>query len=45
MDVVGDQLAGSSYVYEADKREVIERAKAIEKAAQQRKSDSTGGSV
>ena len=43
MDVVGDQLAGSSYVDEADKREVIERAKAIEQAAQQRKSDGTGG--
>ena len=43
MDVVGDQLAGSSYVDEADKREVIDRAKAIEQAAQQRKSNSTGG--
>jgi TRAP-type mannitol/chloroaromatic compound transport system permease small subunit len=43
MDVVGEQLAGSSYVDEADKREVIERAKAIEQAAQQRKSDTTGG--
>ena len=36
MDVVGDQLAGSSYVDEADKREVIGKAKDIEQAAQQR---------
>ncbi|MGJ7529054.1 TRAP transporter small permease subunit [Variovorax sp. GB1P17] len=45
MDVVGEQLAGSSYVDEADKREVIEKAKAIEQAAQQRKSDTTGGAA
>jgi hypothetical protein len=43
MDVVSEQLAGSSYVDEADKREVIDRAKSIEQAAQQRKSDTTGG--
>jgi TRAP-type mannitol/chloroaromatic compound transport system permease small subunit len=36
MDVVGDQLASSSYIDEADKRDVIERAKDIEHAAQQR---------
>jgi TRAP-type mannitol/chloroaromatic compound transport system permease small subunit len=36
MDVVGDQLASSSYVDEADKRDVMERAKDIEQAAQQR---------
>ncbi|MGJ7493659.1 TRAP transporter small permease subunit [Variovorax sp. RT4R15] len=36
MDVVGDQLAGSSYVDEADKLEVIGKAKDIEQAAQQR---------
>jgi len=40
MDVVSDQLASSSYVDEADKRDVMERAKDIEQAAQQR---STGG--
>lgn len=45
MDVVGEQLAGSSYVDEADKREVIEKAKAIEQAAQQRKSETTGGAA
>lgn len=43
MDVVGEQLAGSSYVDEADKREVMEKAHAIEQAAQQRKSDSSNG--
>ncbi|MNT39066.1 hypothetical protein D3C72_1752850 [compost metagenome] len=43
MDVVGDQLASSSYVNEADKREVIEKAHAIEQAAQQRKSDTSNG--
>ncbi|MET3178580.1 TRAP transporter small permease subunit [Variovorax sp. NFACC27] len=49
MDVVGEQLAGSSYVDEADKREVMEKAHAIEQAAQQRKSESsnngTGGAA
>ena len=40
MDVVGEQLASSSYVDEAAKREVMERAKDIEHAAQQR---SAGG--
>jgi TRAP-type mannitol/chloroaromatic compound transport system permease small subunit len=43
MDVVGEQLAGSTLVDEADKREVIDKAKAIEQAAQQRKSGTTGG--
>ncbi len=40
MDVVGEQLASSSYVDESDKREVMEKARQIEQAAQQR---STGG--
>lgn len=40
MDVVGEQLASSSYVDEADRREVMEKARQIEQAAQQR---STGG--
>ena len=40
MDVVSEQLAGSSLVNEADKREVMERAQQIEQAAQQR---SAGG--
>jgi hypothetical protein len=43
MDVVGEQLAGSTLVDEADKREVIDKAKAIEQAAQQRKSGTAGG--
>ncbi|HEX7864469.1 MAG TPA: TRAP transporter small permease subunit [Variovorax sp.] len=43
MDVVGEQLAGSSYVDEDAKREVIDKAKAIEQAAQQRKSDDGAG--
>jgi TRAP-type mannitol/chloroaromatic compound transport system permease small subunit len=36
MDVVGEQLAGSTHVDEADRREVMEKAKQIEQAAQQR---------
>lgn len=36
MDVVGEQLASSSYVDEADKREVMDKARQIEQDAQQR---------
>ena len=36
MDVVGQQLAGSQYVDEAARREVIERAHEIDEAARQR---------
>ena len=36
MDVVAEQLAGSTYVDEAERREAIENAKAIDEAARQR---------
>ena len=36
MDVVGEQLAGSTHVDDAARREVMEKAKQIEQAAQQR---------
>jgi TRAP-type mannitol/chloroaromatic compound transport system permease small subunit len=42
MDVVEEQLAASTYVDEAARREIIEKAKDIDEAARQR---GTGGSV
>jgi hypothetical protein len=42
MDVVEQQLAASTYVDEAARREIIEKAKDIDESARQR---STGGSA
>jgi TRAP-type mannitol/chloroaromatic compound transport system permease small subunit len=41
MDVVGQQLAGSTYVDEEARRDVIERAKEVDEAARQRGREST----